>query len=272
MKKPLAPTNRLALKSEISERAMKKWQPLAMTEGENTINVLDEIGDDWWSDSDVTVQRVMTKLKQANGADVVVNINSFGGSMFEGMAIYNLLLQYEGQVHVKILGLAASAASVIAMAGDTIEMMPASFLMIHNAWTIAAGNRHDFTQLSLELKPFDDAMASIYKAQSQMETKDIVAMMDAETWINADTALEKGFITGIFEGKVEARSDKFSNAVREVDAILAKQGMSRTNRRELLNQIKGTQDAAQKSMQDAASQEKLQLQAGILALSLQISS
>ena len=272
MKKPLAPTNKLDLKSEISQQARQKWQPLALVEGENTINILDEIGDDWWSDSDVTVQRVMSKLKQADGDDVVVNINSFGGSMFEGMAIYNLLLQYSGKVHVKVLGLAASAASIIAMAGDSIEMMPASFLMIHNAWTIAAGNRHDFAQLAQELKPFDDAMASIYKAQCQLETKDIVAMMDAETWINADTALEQGFVTGIFEGKVEAKADKYSNAIREVDTLLAKQGLSRNDRRELLNQIKGTQDAAAKSKQDAASQDQLQLQAGILALSLQLSS
>lgn len=273
MTKPLAPSNKLQIKTEISAKARQKWQPLALVDDDATaINVLDEIGDDYWSDSDVTVERVMAKLKLAAGADVVVNINSYGGAMFEGLAIYNLLVQYEGAVKVRILGVAASAASIIAMAGDSIEMSPASFLMIHNAWVWAAGNRHDFAELAQSLQPFDDAMAGIYVAQTGLNKAKIAEMMDAETWINGDEAIAQGFASGLFEVNVQASANKSVNALREVDTLLAKQGLPRNERRELLNQIKGTQDAAQSGMQDAAWQEKMQLQAGIMALNLKLNN
>ena len=270
--KPLAPSNKLALKSEINAHAMQRWQPLALAEEEeNSINVFGGIGDDWWSESDVTVERVQRKLKQAAGADVVVNINSFGGDMFEGFAIYNLLAQYSGKVSVRVLGLAASAASIIAMAGDEVAMSPASFLMIHNSWVYAAGNRHDFTDLATSLKPFDEAMASIYANQTGMDKKQIMQLMDAETWINGDDAIIQGFATQAFESEVKAEVNSAGNAIRQVDNLLAKSGLPRNERRELLNQIKGsTQDAAPKGTQDAAFSD-LAFQAELLSLNLQLS-
>ena len=135
--KPLAPSNKLALKSEINAHAMQRWQPLALAEEEaNSINVFGGIGDDWYSESDVTFERVQRKLKQADGADVVVNINSFGGDMFEGMAIYNLLKNHPAVVHAHIDGLAASMASVIAMAADVIHMPENAMMMIHKPLTL----------------------------------------------------------------------------------------------------------------------------------------
>ena len=271
--KPLAPSNKLALKSEINAHAMQRWQPLALAEEEaNSINVFGRIGDDWYSESDVTVERVQRKLKQADGADVVVNINSFGGDMFEGMAIYNLLVQYGGKVTVRVLGIAASAASIIAMAGDEVAMSPASFLMIHNAWVLAAGNRNDFTDLAASLKPFDEAMASIYVSQTGMDKKHIMQLMDAETWINGNDAIIQGFATQTFESEVKAEVSSAVNAIRQVDNLLAKSGLPRNERRELLNQIKGsTQDAASKGTQDAALSD-LAFQAELLSLNLQLSS
>lgn len=270
--KPLAPTHKLTLKSEISAKAQQMWQPLALADNETlSINVFGEIGDDWWTDDDVTVARVQRKLQESNGQDVIVNINSFGGSMFEGLAIYNLLVQYPGKVIVRVLGLAASAASIIAMAGDSIEMTSASFLMIHNTWMYAAGNRHDFLAMSNELKPFDEAMASIYVSQTGLDKQSVMKMMDAETWINGDQALQQGFATGSFEANLKAQVKSEVNALRTVDTLLAKGGLSRNERRELLNQIKGsTQDAAPLGKQDAALSSNLAFQAALTSLSLQL--
>lgn len=252
MLKPKAPSNRIQAKIEVSLMAKERWVPLAVVASNNTINILGEVGDDWWEDSDVTAERVGKRLQSAQGQDVTVNINSFGGDMFQGLAIYNLLRDYPGKVTVKVLGLAASAASIIAMAGDDIKMSPASFLMIHNCWLYAAGNRHDFLDLAEQIQMFDDAMAKIYMAQTGLDEARIKAMMDAETWLNGDDAIAQGFATATFEGVVTAQTDTHLNALRQVETVLAKQGISRSDRRALLNQIKGTQDAVDKRMQDAA--------------------
>lgn len=242
--------NRLNVRSDIALSAREKWQPLALADDDN-INILDEIGDDWWSDSDTTLNRINKKLNKANGADIIVNINSFGGDMFEGLAIYNALREYSGKVTVKVLGLAASSASIIAMAGDDILMSEASFLMIHNCWLFAAGNRHDFAALAEELKPFDEAMASIYCAQTGLSKGEIAQLMDNETWINGETAIEQGFASGLFEQKTQAKADKKRFAAHLVDTLLAKQGVARSERRELIKEIKDTQNAVN-STQNAA--------------------
>lgn len=268
--KPLASINNLSnIRTEVPITLREKWQPLALTDNsQNDINILDEIGDDCWSESDTTLNRVNRKLQQANGADVTVNINSYGGEMMEGLAIYNALCLYNGKVIVNILGIAASAASIIAMAGNEIRMSPASFLMIHNCWSIVIGNRHGLIAMADKLKDFDQAMASIYAAQSQLDIAEITSMMDAETYLDGNAALAKGFATELFEPKVEAYQNKSLNALRTVDNMLAKQGLSRAERRDLLNQIKGTQDAAKTSTQDAT--QNLEFQVGLAALNLEL--
>lgn len=84
---------------------------------------------------------------------------------------------------IKVLGMAASAASIIAMAGDEVQVARAGFLMIHNAWTLAAGNRHDFREFADYLEPFDAAMADVYVARTGLDAKTVATMMDGETWI-----------------------------------------------------------------------------------------
>lgn len=116
----------------------------------------------------MTAKRIAGALRVMNGADVTVNINSPGGDMFEGLAIYNLLREYQ-ESYGQVLGIAASAASVIAMAGDDIQIGRGAFLMIHNCWVVAMGNRHDFAELSASLEPFDNAMADIYAARSGLD-------------------------------------------------------------------------------------------------------
>lgn len=120
-------------KGGVSPLAFDRWNPAikASDENDNTIGIYDPIGYDYWDDSGVTAKRISAALRSLDGADVVVNINSPGGDVFEGLAIYNLLREYKGHVTVRVLGVAASAASFIAMAADEIQIARAGFFMIH---------------------------------------------------------------------------------------------------------------------------------------------
>lgn len=253
MNKLLALAEKLKANANAPIKAKERWVPLAVI-NDHEINIMGEIGDDW-DESDTTITRVQRKLNIAAGADVTVNINSFGGSMFEGVAIYNALCQYEGKVTVKNLGIAASSASLIAMAGDEIQMADASFLMIHNCWTFAIGNRHELSALIQNLAVFDEAMAGIYSSRMGMDKKEIQKMMDEETYISGESAMDKGIATSLFDPKSYAIEDKSKIAAHEVDKLLAKQGVPRSKRRDLLKEIKGTQNAAQNSTQNATDNE-----------------
>ncbi|MBG0609381.1 Clp protease ClpP, partial [Enterobacter hormaechei] len=182
---PAAPAGRpcARLTCETLPSALDRWDGgiKAAATDDNSISVFDVIGQDYWGEG-VTAKRIAGALRAMNGADVTVNINSPGGDMFEGLAIYNLLCEYEGRVTVKVLGIAASAASVIAMAGDDIQIGRGAFLMIHNCWVYAMGNRHDFAELAQSLEPFDNAMADIYAARSGLDMAAVQKLMDAESY------------------------------------------------------------------------------------------
>lgn len=180
---------------EIKPLALKRWNPgiRAASEEEHSISIYDVIGQDPWSGEGVTTKRIAAALRSVNGADVTVNINSPGGDMFEGLAIYNLLRDYSGKVTVKVLGLAASAASIIAMAGDEIRIARAGFLNIHNCWVIALGNRQDLLEVASRLEPFDQAMAEIYATRTGSQLSAMQKLMDADTWLNGSAAVEQGF-------------------------------------------------------------------------------
>ncbi|MBX4377554.1 Clp protease ClpP, partial [Mycobacterium tuberculosis] len=123
-------------------------------------------GYDWWTDSGVTAKGIGNQLKSYAGSDIVVNINSPGGDVFEGLAIYNQLREYKGHITVRILGIAASAASFIAMAADEVQIARAGFLMIHNAWTIGVGDRNDMREVADFLEQVDGTIADIYHVKS----------------------------------------------------------------------------------------------------------
>ncbi|EOX9110369.1 head maturation protease, ClpP-related [Providencia rettgeri] len=182
---------------ELKPRALDKWNSsIRAASSANTISVLDVIGEDYWGEG-VTAKRISGALRAIGNNDVVVNINSPGGDMFEGLAIYNLLRAHSGKVTVNILGIAASAASIIAMAGDEIHMGRGAFLMIHNCWSIGVGNRHDFAKLAADLEPFDKSMADIYVARSGQSESVVSKMMDDETYIASSDAIAKGFADGL---------------------------------------------------------------------------
>jgi len=258
---PAAPAGRpcAGVSFDLMPQAMERWNAgiqAAAEDDKNTISVLDAIGFDPWSGEGVTAKRISAALRSINGADVTVNINSPGGDMFEGLAIYNILREYKGHVTVKVLGLAASAASIIAMAGDEIQVARSGFLMIHNGWTIAAGNRHQFREVADMMEPFDAAMGDIYAARTGGDLKAMQKLMDAESWIGGSAAVEQGFADTLLDSDSIKEGTKAQSSViaaRKLDLLLAKQGMPRSERRSLIQEIKsGTHDAGGPGMQDAA--------------------
>ena len=230
--------------------ALERWQPeiRAASDEPKSISIYDRIGATWDGEG-VTAKRISAALRSiGQHDDVQVNINSPGGDYFEGVAIYNLLREHQGKVTVRVMSLAASAASVIAMAGDEILMGVGANFMIHNAWGVAAGNRHDFLAVADVLEPFDAAMAAVYAARSGLDTKDIAAMMDGETWISAEQAVRDGFATGMIAADAVASSTKAEAGKKYlsmVEAAMTRAGHSRSVRRDALRALfSGTPGAA----------------------------
>lgn len=245
---PAAPAGRPSALSnrDLPSAAMERWNGgiKAAKPDENSISVFDVIGSDYWGDG-VTASRIAGALRSMNGADVTVNINSPGGDMFEGLAIYNLLREYEGKVTVKVLGLAASAASIIAMAGDDIQIGRGAFLMIHNCWVYAMGNRHDLEQIAADMAPFDKAMGDIYTYRSGMNADDVAKMMDSETYIGGSDAVDKGFADRLLSAdEISNDDDSPEAALRKLDALLAKTDTPRSERRKLLKALSGSKPGA----------------------------
>lgn len=231
---------------------LAKWTEApraAASEEDNVISVLDVIGEDWWSGNGVTAKRVSAALRSIGQKDVKVRINSPGGDMFEGIAIYNLLRGHQAKVTVEVIGWAASAASIIAMAGDEIRMGLGSFMMVHNAWGVVVGNRHDMRDAADLFDSFDAALADIYEARTGAKRADIEELLDAETFMSASEAVAQGFadivdkdLVASSETSGQARSD--TSARDRLDVLLAKQGVPRAERRRLLREASGTRDAA----------------------------
>ncbi|HCZ47957.1 MAG TPA: peptidase [Gammaproteobacteria bacterium] len=261
-KLPGAPAGRLqsGVQSYLSPRALDRWNPglRAAAEGEdaeNTISIFDVIGYDYWTGEGVTAKRIAAALRSIGANPVTVYVNSPGGDMFEGLAIYNLLREHKGEVTIKVLGLAASAASIIAMAGDTTQIARAGFLMIHNAWVVAVGNRNDLRDYADTLEPFDRAMADIYAARTGQELKAMQKLMDAETWIGGSDAVEGGFADELLPAdQVERGEAKASAAaVRKIEAALRASGLPRSDAQRLLNEFKSSlSDSAGTGLSDSA--------------------
>ena len=242
--------------SNVLQSVLNRWIPelrAAEKETDATISIYEPIGYDYWTGEGMTAKRMAGILRNVGGKDVTVNINSPGGDVFEGLAIYNLLKEHPGKVTVKVIGLAASAASFIAMAGDEIQMAKASFMMIHNAWMVVAGDRNDLAEVSVWLTQFDETLASIYADRTGKKAADIAALMDVETWMNGEAAIDNGFADSILGDEVEKDSSKAAkNSLYKLDAALAQAGMPRAERKQLLKDL--TMPGASESMPRAGSE------------------
>ncbi|WP_084539613.1 head maturation protease, ClpP-related [Azorhizobium doebereinerae] len=227
-------------------QALARWQAgvRAAVETDNVVRIFGVIGEDWWTGLGNTVGTVSDRLNEIGDRDIEVHVNSPGGDVFEGIAIYNLLQSHTKNVTVKVLGLAASAASIIAMCGDERLIGAGAFFMIHNAWVMAMGNRHDLRDVADYLEPFDASLRDIYVARSSQSASDIEKWMDEETFLNASRSIELGFATGglskddVTEDKATTEQARTANAARQMEAVLTKKGgMTRSSARALMKDL-----------------------------------
>lgn len=151
-----------------------------------------EISDETWYGDEVTPQMFKEELQDGEG-DITVWINSPGGDVFAAAQIYNMLMDYKGNVTVKIDGLAASAASVIAMAGTEVQMSPVAMMMIHNPATIAIGDSSEMKKAIDMLDEVKESIMNAYEIKTGLSRSRISHLMDAESWFNAKKAVELGF-------------------------------------------------------------------------------
>lgn len=186
----------------------------------NEILIYDDIGEGFFGGG-VTALSVKSQLDKLSG-DIKVRINSPGGDVFDGFAIHNLLKDYDGQVDVVVDGLAASAASVIAMAGDTITMADNALMMIHDPWTIALGSSEDMSKTAELLDKIKGSIITTYQSQTSLDEDEISGMMRDETWFNTEEAIEKGFATAKAEAKqspMNLEKRWIKNAPKQGDVI-----------------------------------------------------
>lgn len=159
---------------------------------ERTLYLDGEISDETWYGDEITPQMFKDELNKATG-DITLWINSPGGDCFAAAQIYNMLMDYNGNVTVKIDGLAASAASVIAMAGTKVCMSPVAMMMIHNPATIAIGDEAEMQKAIDMLAEVKESIVNAYEIKTGMSRVSIAHLMDAESWFNAKKAVELKF-------------------------------------------------------------------------------
>jgi ATP-dependent Clp protease, protease subunit len=185
-----------------------------------TIDIYDEIG--VWG---VSAKDFRQTLKDITAKTITVRINSPGGDVFDGIAIHNDLLAHAATVNVEVVGLAASAASIIAMAGDNIAIADNAFLMIHNAWGVAIGDKQAMAEFSAILDQIDAALARTYADRTGIDVKEIVKLMDAETWLSGSDAVDQGFadeLSASAAAKAKFDLSGFKNVPRDLPTLSAK--------------------------------------------------
>jgi ATP-dependent Clp protease protease subunit len=169
------------------------------TDSERTLVLNGEISDETWYGDEVTPALFQKELNAGTG-NITVWINSPGGDVFAAAQIYNMLMEYKGDVTVKVDALAASAASVIAMAGTEVLMSPVAMMMIHNPMTIAIGDSKEMQKAGEMLDEVKESIMNAYEIKTGMSRARISHLMDAESWFNAKKAVELGFADGILHG------------------------------------------------------------------------
>lgn len=225
---------------------MKKfWNMNKIKNNEGELLIYGPISDEsWWGD-EVTPKQFKEDLDALGDIDTLnIYINSSGGDVFAGQAIYSIISRHKAQKIVYIDGLAASIASIIAMAGDLVVMPKNAMMMIHNPWTIAMGNAQDFRKLADDLDKIRESLIAAYQEKSNLDREKIIELMDAETWLTADEALEYRFIDEIEKPKQIAASidQSYMKMYRNVPKNLIKeekpkQDLAKSEKETLKNEL-----------------------------------
>lgn len=212
----------------------RKFWNWVKNEGEETrtLYLSGEISDETWFGDEVTPKLFKDELMAGSG-DITLWINSPGGDVFAAAQIYNMLMDYSGRVTVKIDGLAASAASVIAMAGSQVEMSPVAMMMIHNPITVAIGDSKEMQKAIDMLAEVKESIVNAYEIKTGLSRNKISRLMDAESWFNAKKAVEMGFADSILytqenpEGNLDVGAMLFSRAA-VTNSLLTKLSIKKT--------------------------------------------
>ena len=188
---------------------MRNWFKVeAKADAPPEITIYDEIGA--WG---VTAKDFIAELKKIDAKQITVSINSPGGSVFDALAIYNALRAHDASVTTKVMGVAASAASVIAMAGTKVLMAPTALMMVHNPLTVAIGDSEEMQKAISMLDEVKESIINAYELKTGQSRTKLSHLMDAETWLNANKAIELGFADGILEDeKKRVQSDDVTYA------------------------------------------------------------
>ena len=202
-------------RTEIKEvRKMNKrkfWGWIENDNNERILRIDGVIAEESWLDDEITPKQFKSELISGSG-DITLWINSPGGDVFAASQIYNMLMDYKGNVTVKIDGLAASAASVIAMAGTRVSMSPVSQIMVHNPITVAIGNAEEMSKAIDMLSEIKESIINAYELKTNLPRDEISKMMDSECWMNAKKAVELGFADEIMYTEKDQNSEKISNS------------------------------------------------------------
>lgn len=190
---------------------MRKFRNFTDEGGVRTLRIEGQIADETWFGDEVTPQQFKNDLISGTG-DITLWINSPGGDVFAAAQIYNMLMDYQGDVHVIIDGLAASAASVIAMAGTTVSMSPVAMMMIHNPWTFAQGEAKDMAKVIEMLGEIKESIINAYELRTGLSRTKISHLMDSESWFNAKKAVELGFADKVLFEKEETPEQDDQNS------------------------------------------------------------
>lgn len=169
---------------------------------------INDVIDQYWGANAKDLKEFLDQ--NAESSEIHIHINSPGGDAFEGRAMASLIRAFKGKTVCHVDGIAASAASIVAVSCDEVVMGIGTMLMIHNAWTITAGNKADLIDQADLLDKCDQAMATDYELKSGLPREEIIAMMDAETWLTAEDAVEKKLADRIDNEKQKQDTSAFN--------------------------------------------------------------
>lgn len=197
---------------------MKRFWNWSGPQNQRVLTINGTIAEDSWVDDDVTPQIFQDELNQGKGP-IDIWLNSPGGDCVAASRIYTMLMNYPDDVNIKIDGIAASAASVIAMAGTKVSMAPTAMIMIHNPLTIVGGQKEDLDQAAQMLAETKESIINAYELKTNLPREKISAMMDDETWMNVNKAIELGFADDML-GQNKDVTDCYSYSDKQSELVL----------------------------------------------------
>lgn len=197
---------------------MKRFWNWSGPQNQRVLTINGTIAEDSWVDDEVTPQVFQDELSQGKGP-IDLWLNSPGGDCVAASRIYTMLMNYPDDVNVKIDGIAASAASVIAMAGTKVSMAPTAMIMIHNPLTIVGGQKEDLDQAAQMLAETKESIINAYELKTNLPREKISSMMDDETWMNVNKAIELGFADNML-GQDKDAIDCYSYSDKQSELVL----------------------------------------------------